>query len=471
MPRDRPRDLPRDPRRPRRTDPRASRSPEQSSHESGNFRTNQPTSSAEIFDQMAPEIFDVMAPENIDTEEATSQNDQQQFESAPTTNRTTNNRPPKTRNQSAPNMWVAFDVGDDDIALPKIKGIEIGSQMIEPQIGKNAKRFWFSDKPKNSVIHGLLCPKIVGSCEDAPPIFIAPLSDTHRPTTIGVLDGMGGAGAGPAELKIPGVTIATTEALLASRITRQGVMKALASETALTNVYLSKLVRDRLQETESYLKLGEKTRIRGTMTKRLPTTLVISQVRENATTNSTEITTWWAGDSRAFLVTPRDGLAMLTRDHVRVDDPLEQLRSDPPIENVVNVSTNFYLDEFSTSVKNSFVLLLATDGVFGYLPTPGFLELGLLEALVTSRTQVAEHFADFCTSYAADDVSAAILVRGFSDDADVRAKFSARLTTLQERYSLLRTMTSDDANWKSEIERLWAIERPSYLRLSGGGHV
>ena len=137
----------------------------------------------------------------------------------------------------------------------------------------------------------------------------------------------------------------------------------------------------------------------------------------------------------------------------------------------MNVSTNFYLDEFSTSVKNSFVLLLATDGVFGYLPTPGFLELGLLEALVTSRTQVAEHFADFCTSYAADDVSAAILVRGFSDDADVRAKFSARLTTLQERYSLLRTMTSDDANWKSEIERLWAIERPSYLRLSGGGHV
>lgn len=457
MSRDRSRDIPRDPRRPRRSDPFVDRRSDTSSNSGDNFRVVLPTSGTQFFDQDAPENLSTDA---SDSEETNLNENDEKFDSEPISS-----------TDHVPSKWLAFDVGEDDIALKKSKRSKDGVQMIEPRVGKDAKRFWISDKNKNSVVHGLLCPKIPGACEDAPPIFFSPLSAPHKPTTIGVLDGMGGAGAGPAEFELDGVSISTTEALLASRITRLAVVKSLVSETLLTRDGLKELISDRLQKTDSYVKLSEKTRIRGTMTKRLPTTLVISQIQDDATTNYTKINTWWAGDSRAFLVTPGDGLAMLTRDHVRVDDPLEQLRSDPPIENVVNRSIDFYLDEFSTTVKNPFVLLLATDGVFGYLPTPGFLELGILEALVNSRTNVAEHFADFCTSYAADDVSAAILIRGFSDDNDVTAKFSNRLKLLRERYSFLHTMTSDDANRNSEIERLWAIERPSYLRLSGVGDV
>ena len=207
------------------------------------------------------------------------------------------------------------------------------------------------------------------------------------------------------------------------------------------------------------------------MIKRLPTTLVVSQIHDHSTISGTKIETWWAGDSRAFLVTPEDGLTLLTRDHVQIDDPLEQLRSDPPIENVVNMSTDFYLDENSIMVKGPFLLLLATDGVFGYLPTPGFLELGLIESLIDAQKGIAKSFANFCTTYAADDVSAVIFSRGFSDDADMRSLFSSRLDMLRKRYSLLTSMTNDDPNRNAEVERLWAIERPSYLRLSKVTHV
>jgi len=168
------------------------------------------------------------------------------------------------------------------------------------------------------------------------------------------------------------------------------------------------------------------------------------------------------------LLTPEHGLAAITRDHVRESDQLEQLRSDPPIENVVNHSKDFYLEETIQEVSGSFVLLLATDGVFGYLPTPGFLELGLLESLSSRSPEVAHKFATFCTTYAADDVSAVILVSGFQDDRDVTDSFRVRLASLRNQYSQILTMTPDDPNWNTEVERLWSLERPTYQRLLGG---
>jgi hypothetical protein len=113
-------------------------------------------------------------------------------------------------------------------------------------------------------------------------------------------------------------------------------------------------------------------------------------------------------------------------------------------------------------------LLLATDGVFGYLPSPGFLELGLLEALCAGSGAVAENLADFCTKYAADDVSAVMLVSGFKDAADIAYQFAGRLKILQERYSRIRSMNSNDDEWNAEVEHLWELEKPAYRRLLGG---
>lgn len=337
--------------------------------------------------------------------------------------------------------------------------------MIEPTTDKFGRRTWFWSQTSASKVYGLLCPKIVGACEDAPPIFISPTSQETAPIIVGVLDGMGGAGAGQVEYLTKKISLTTTEALLSSRIVRYRILKALTNDKSPTSVDLKTEIREVLTRAEASLKINEKTRIRGTMTMRLPTTLVLSQISRGSNLDTAIVKTLWAGDSRAFLITPADGLSALTRDHVRVSDQLEQLQSDPPIENVVNGSKDFFLEEFSTTVNSPFILLLATDGVFGYLPTPGFLEFGLLEAISASGSKFAETFADFCTFYAADDVSAVIIVRGFKDEVDLKTQFAPRLAQLREMYAPLLAMVSGNDDSKLEVEKLWEIERHSYNRL------
>ncbi len=456
MSQDNTRDFPRDPRRPRRSMPPTGNTFDSSSSRDHDFRFILPPQESKIFDQDAPE--------NLDTEESN-------FQGVDLTNNQENTAHKTISETQATPNWLVFDVGNDDIFLPISKSDQKGLETIQPQVDSPSIRIWTFKKTNSLNVHGFLCPKVPGSCEDAPPIFVTPTTASLRPTSLGVLDGMGGAGAGVAKFETPRLSISTSEALLASRIVRLAVIRALTAEVETTCNGLAESIKVILKKTEDDLRLAEKTRIRGTVIKRLPTTLVVSQIHDHSTISGTKIETWWAGDSRAFLVTPEDGLTLLTRDHVQIDDPLEQLRSDPPIENVVNMSTDFYLDENSIMVKGPFLLLLATDGVFGYLPTPGFLELGLIESLIDAQKGIAKSFANFCTTYAADDVSAVLFIRGFSDDADMRSLFSSRLDMLRKRYSLLTSMTNDDPNRNAEVERLWAIERPSYLRLSKVTHV
>jgi len=142
------------------------------------------------------------------------------------------------------------------------------------------------------------------------------------------------------------------------------------------------------------------------------------------------------------------------------------LRSDPPIDNVVNCSTDFYLEQFDYHISEPFVLLLATDGVFGYLPTPGYLEFGLLESF-KDGDDFAEQFSKFCSRFAADDVSAAVLVSGFSSNEELVRAFEPRRQLLTERYLLLETLLEDGSDVHDEANRLWELERPHYLSLRG----
>jgi len=390
-------------------------------------------------------------------------------------------RPPEPEERSDSNRtrvvpqlirWVSFDVPTDDFTHRRDDSAKFGAQLVDPIFGSGGRKTWRDARNSGLVAHGLQCPTTVGNCEDSPPLFITPLIQSTDSTYLGVFDGMGGAGAGRVEFPLSNKgSISSTEALLASRICRRAVTRWIVEDPRPPQPnHLKSMIVGRLQSAMKDTSLSEGSRIRGTLTKRLPTTLVLSQVQPVDSASTSRIITWWAGDSRAFLVTPEHGLAAITRDHVRGSDQLDQLRSDPPIENVVNQSTDFYLDETIKEVSGPFVLLLATDGVFGYLPTPGLLELGLLEALSNKSHEVANKFADFCTTYAADDVSAVMVVSGFRDDQDVADSFRSRLATLRNQYSQILTMTSDDPNWNVEVERLWGLERPTYQRLLGASN-
>jgi len=366
--------------------------------------------------------------------------------------------PPQAHN------WIAFDLGDDDIALPRFSGTESVAQLVHPSINDRGMRTWKIWKGPKTVVHGLMLPKILGSCEDAPPLCFAPVLGGKDITFLGVFDGMGGAGAQGTDFEIRNIRVKSSQAMLASRLARLTLEKEIVQDSIRSAAALKERIRERLDRAESFIRMRSNSRIRGTLTKRLPTTLVFTQVKQ--TVNRSRITTWWAGDSRAFLVTPTEGLTALTADHVESPDQLEQLRTDPPVKNVVNQSTDFFLEESTIDIDEPYVVLLATDGVFGYLPTPGILELGLLESLSAGANLFANRFGHFCAKFAADDLSATVLVNGFNDDKDVAFQFRDRLRVLRNQYKLILGMTTEDENWKLEVERLWAIERPIYQRLS-----
>ena len=413
---------------------------------------------------LSRELFDYELHDGFDDETATST---LRAKTPSTSSQRTQSVLPKL---GAPKTATVFGTGHDDIDLP-LTDEEKNAILVSPTEHSGGSRTWRHQLGADAVVYGVLVPKNAGKCEDAPPLVAKSLQSDHSPTFLGVFDGMGGAGAGPVTYEpkklSSEVVVSTSEALLASRLARREILNvALAPQDGDFAERLKATVHSRLEKAVKLLQVGEKSRIRGTMTKRLPTTLVVTRVSKGSLDELSTIETWWAGDSRAFIVTPKSGLVALTSDHVRNRDPLDQLRSDPPIENVVNCSTDFFIDKFAKTIKGPFVLLLATDGVFGYLPTPGYLEFGVLESLMAGD-DFAEQFSKFCSRFAADDVCAAVLASGFGSHGAVEEAFRARLQLLRDRYTKLEGLLKSNSDVNEEAHRLWQIERTGYLLLRG----
>jgi serine/threonine protein phosphatase PrpC len=365
--------------------------------------------------------------------------------------------------------FASFHNGDDDIPIPRI--FSPTTQYVEPiapLVMDKGRKTWFMQIDKSTEMHGLLAPKIYGACEDAPPLGVSELNDSERSIYLSVMDGMGGAGAGQVNVELPTAKFSTTEALIASRSVRDTVLKQVVNKRVLSSETLAKSITDDLELIDAACKISSSSKIRGTLTKRLPTTLLVAKVEPiKANPGLKKIDYWWAGDSRAFLIQPNAGLAALTRDHVLPTDALEQLRSDPPIQNTISSSVPFSIQHDAIGVPGPYLLLLASDGVFGYLATPGMVELGILEALVQPAKDFAMNLMNFCGMYAADDVSAAIVTYNIFDNDEVLAGFSKRLEILRERYEPIRELDTSSEQYSAEVERLWSLERPQYERVIG----
>ena len=98
---------------------------------------------------------------------------------------------------------------------------------------------------------------------------------------------------------------------------------------------------------------------------------------------------FWAGDSRAYVVTA-DGVAQLTTDDLRdPGDALANLRRDSVVSNAMSADTDFHVSYRRVSCDAPFLLVGATDGCFGYVPTPMHFEHLLLRALAGARSTQA----------------------------------------------------------------------------------
>lgn len=308
---------------------------------------------------------------------------------------------------------------------------------------------------------GVWTERRVGAGEDAEPLLAH-----HRPTgtgLIGVFDGSGGSGAAIALESPAGAP--RTGAWVGSRVARA------ASETWFAETVTGRgpdrdaaALRGRLARSLAPMRPARATRLVGRMRRELPTTMAALRYRRRG--GGLECRALWAGDSRAYLLTPGGGLQVLTRDHTDEADALEQLLQDPPMTNVICADRPFRIDQADHGVPLPCVLVCATDGFFGYLDTPAHFECHLLRELRDARD--AADWADLLCArvagYTADDASLSLAAIGYRDFEQLRDAFSRRTDDVL-RAHWLDSPPLGEPEFRTWRSRSWREYRTGYERL------
>ncbi|WP_306369539.1 protein phosphatase 2C domain-containing protein [Nocardiopsis sp. CC223A] len=297
-----------------------------------------------------------------------------------------------------------------------------------PEPLTDTTNWYFSDPGVHA--WGVWTEKVPGAGEDAEPLC------EHHPSggVIGVFDGAGGAGGAQADRDRQDRR--RTGAWIASRTAALAVKEWFRAEAVGAEVSRSEVesLETRVGDYLRAMRPRERSRISGSMVRQLPTTMAAVTYRLEE--RHVVAHTLWAGDSRVYLLSPQDGLMALTRDHTEEQDALAQLREDPPMDNLLHASGRFRVDSERVDLRQPCILLCATDGVFGYLPTPHLVELLLLESLEHSPQpqDLSAEIERRIRSHTGDDATLAAVALGFADFDEVRSMFRDRLHEMRREF-------------------------------------
>jgi serine/threonine protein phosphatase PrpC len=325
--------------------------------------------------------------------------------------------------------------------------------------------------------------KLVGQGEDADPI----LHEARDLGLVAVFDGMGGAG---------GTTYRTTDgprtgAYLASRAARDIVDRRMLELFPAENDPPGKVIAAQLHDDiEEALRnrlidlQAPRSVLRSRLLRALPTTMAMAAVqRHQSGGDGWDCDLLWAGDSRVYLLRPGAGLAQLTTDDIREEgDAMANLRQDSVISNAMSADTDFLVNHRRVLLTTPFLIIAATDGCFGYLPSPMHFEWLLLSTLRTATDPEgwsAELQAQI-TAVSGDDSSMAVLGIG-ANHQQFQSLFADRTTDLEKRWvTPLDQLDIDIRNLERQLEvvhrrralqtaELWAAYRFDYEHYLAAG--
>jgi serine/threonine protein phosphatase PrpC len=277
--------------------------------------------------------------------------------------------------------------------------------------------------------------KIPDHGEDSNPI----LRDGPDLGLIAVFDGMGGAGGTVYETPDG----PRTGAYLASRIARDVVERRmldllepdwnLNGEAAARDLHRS--IQQALQERLEELK-APKSGLRSKLLRALPTTMALvalQRTRRNGPIWACHVL--WAGDSRAYAFDV-DGALQLSTDDLRdTGDAMANLSRDSVVSNAMSADTEFHVNYRRIELQAPFLVACATDGCFGYLPTPMHFEHLVLASLSGARSVDAwsDSVQNKITAITGDDAAMAVMGVG-ADFDDLKTLFAPRVDQLQRRF-------------------------------------
>ncbi len=199
--------------------------------------------------------------------------------------------------------------------------------------------------------------------------------------------------------------------------------------------------------------------IKGSMTKSLPTTAsIILFSNKKSALYSSYI---WAGDSRGFILKD-SGLTQITKDDIENEaDALENISDDGKLTNVISAEGDFNLNNRILNVKDSGILITASDGCFGYFSTPMEFEFMLLDTMQGSNNVDEWKYAmsEYIKKYTADDYTMAFTIFGYKSFKKMKKLYLDRYMLLKDKYiSKLELSEQADRN------QLWNEYKVNYYR-------
>lgn len=309
--------------------------------------------------------------------------------------------------------------------------------------------------------------KIGGKGEDAQPVLR--VHDSGR-GLVAVLDGVGGAGAGVARRLTDGTEL--SGAYVSSRLTGAvlerwtidmvNAQRDIGDEdpARLAGIIRAVLADEAAQQPTGGLGL------KGSMTRQMPTTM--AAVTFSDTPGGVVLDALWAGDSRAYVLSPRGGLQVLTVDDTRDTDAMSLIRNDMPMSNLISADQPFTIHHQQYLVNKPALLVAATDGCFGYVLTPAHFEFLVLQTLLDSPDVVswASALVEELDRVAGDDVSFSICGLGFTSWQHLQTSFTDRCEYLRtEHWDRFAGIADDRERLEQLRDASWNAYRDEYHAL------
>ncbi len=283
--------------------------------------------------------------------------------------------------------------------------------------------------------------KIADHGEDADPIITL---NEHR-RLIAVLDGLGGSGSEKYQTA-DGQT--HTGAYLGARYTRDCLEQwfTTAGHHTITAPVLKDLKQAILTHLNNQLSTlsSQPSLIRSKMRRTLPTTL--ASIFYAVHPKQTQLDVVWAGDSRAYLLTP-NGLRQLSNDDADVhEETYAGIMQDAPLTNCISTNVDFCLNHHHYTEQLPTIIMVCTDGCYGFLNSPVHVEELLLTCLntATTATEWGTRISEKLQPIAGDDCAMALVCVGWEDLHSVKRAFKSRSAVVNELVQALDAPTNGE---------------------------
>jgi len=172
---------------------------------------------------------------------------------------------------------------------------------------------------------------------------------------------------------------------------------------------------------------------------------------------------------------PGGARQLMTDDLRDPGDALANLRHDSVVSNAVSADTDFHVNYRRVELTAPFLLVCATDGCFGYLPSPMHFERLVLAPLGTSRTVQAWSGAvqREISAVTGDDAAMAVMAVG-ADLGELKRLYAPRVAELEQQFTtpidgLGRAVERAEQELQrlrqrqlDDTQQLWARYQPDY---------